>query len=121
MRADDDVHAAVVDAFDGGGHLLGGAKARQLHDAHRPVGEAVGKRLGMLLGQQGGGAQQRDLLAVGHGQEGGAQRDLGLAEAHVAAYQPVHGAARGHVHDDGLDGGRLVGRLSKPKPSAKAS
>ena len=36
------------------------------------------------------GRQQRHLLAAVHGDERGAQRDLGLAEADVAADQAVH-------------------------------
>ncbi len=44
-------------------------------DLHRPVGEAVGESLEMLFDQQRGGAEQRDLLAVGDGNERGAQPD----------------------------------------------
>ncbi len=73
----------------------------------------------MLFGQQGGGAQQGNLLAVGHRQEGRAQRHFGLAEAYVAADQPVHGAARGHVCQDGFDGGGLVGRLFEAEAFGK--
>ncbi len=40
-----------------------------------------------------------------------AQRDLGLAEADVAADEPVHRLARRHVLYHRLDRGRLVGRL----------
>ncbi len=65
----------------------------------------------MLLGQQRGRAQHRDLLAVGHGDEGGAHGDLGLAEADVAADQAVHRLAGFHVVDHGVDGGQLVGRF----------
>ena len=78
---------------------------------HRPVGKAVPEGLGVLLGEQGGGAQHRNLLAVHDRGEGRAQRHLGLAEAHVAADQPVHGRAAAHVAQHGLDRGRLVGRL----------
>jgi hypothetical protein len=39
----------------------------------------------MLFGQQRGGAQHRHLLAVGDGDEGGAQSNFSLAEADVAA------------------------------------
>jgi hypothetical protein len=52
--------------------------------------EAVAEGLVVLLGQQRGGRQHRHLLAAVHGHEGGAQRHLGLAEADVAADQPVH-------------------------------
>ena len=91
--------------------LLAGAEARQLGDLHRPVGEAVAEGLEVLLGEQRGGHQHGDLLAVEHGDEGRAQRDFGLAEAHVAADQPVHRLAGGEVGDHRVDGGRLVARL----------
>ena len=69
------------------------------------------QRLVVLLGQQRGGREERDLLAAGDGDEGGAQRDLGLAEADVAAHQAVHRLRRDHVLDHGVDGGVLVGRF----------
>ncbi len=65
----------------------------------------------MLLGEQRRRAEHGDLLAVGDGDERGPQRDLGLAEAHVAAHQPIHRLAGGHVGDHRLDRRRLVGRL----------
>ena len=57
------------------------------------------------------GHEHGDLLAVGDRDEGGAQGDLGLAEADVAADQPVHRLARLHVLDHRVDGGQLVGRF----------
>ncbi len=72
------------------GDLLLRAKARQLGDLHRPVGEAVGEGVEVLLGEQRGRHQHRDLLAVVDRDERRAQRDFGLAEADVAADQPVH-------------------------------
>ena len=42
------------------------------------------------------------------GDEGGAERDLGLAEADVAADQPVHRPAGGEVVEHGVDRGVLV-------------
>jgi hypothetical protein len=62
----------------------------------------------MLFRQQGGGAQHRHLAAAGSGDEGGAQGDLGLAEADIAADQSVHRLAGSHVADHGFDGGHLV-------------
>ena len=47
------------------------------------------------------------------GLEGGAQRDLGLAVADVAADQPVHRPRRFHVGLDQLDRLALVGRLGE--------
>jgi hypothetical protein len=52
-----------------------------------------------------------NLLAVLHRLERGADRHLGLAVAHVAADQPVHGRGGLHVDARVLDGLELVGRL----------
>ena len=111
VRADHDVDAAVGHARQRGNGFLAGAKARQLGHLDRPLAEAVADRLVVLLGQQRGRRQQRDLLAAEHGDEGGAQRDLGLAEADVAADQPVHRLGRDHVLDHRVDGGALVRRF----------
>ncbi|MNM79225.1 hypothetical protein D3C81_911520 [compost metagenome] len=108
VRADDDVDAAFVDLLDGRVDLLPGLETRQFNDAHRPFGEAVGQRLEVLLGQQRGRREHGHLLAAEHGHEGGAQGHFGLAETYVAADQPVHRLARGHVRDHGGDGGGLI-------------
>jgi hypothetical protein len=110
VGADDDVDLALREELQGLGLLLGRLEARQLGELDRPVGEAVGEGLVVLLGEQGGRAQHHHLLAVGHRDEGGAQRDLGLAEADVAAHQAVHRAAGFHVGHHRVDGGLLVGR-----------
>ena len=62
----------------------------------------------MLAGEQRRRHHDRDLPPVDGGGEGGAQRHLGLAEANVAAHEPVHRVARGEVAEHGLDGMRLV-------------
>jgi hypothetical protein len=111
VRADDDVDRAVGQARERRLHLLGRAEARQLRHLHRPVGEAVDQGLVVLLGEQRGRRQEGHLLAAVHGDEGGAQRDLGLAEADVAAHQAVHRLRADHVLHHGVDGGALVGRL----------
>ena len=61
----------------------------------------------------------RDLLAVDRRGEGGAQRDLGLAEADVAAHQPVHRPAGGQIVERRLDRARLVRRLVIGKARAE--
>ncbi len=109
VRADDDVQLAFGQVLQRLRRLLGGPEARQLGDLHRPIGEAVGEILEVLLGEQRSGHQHRHLLAVHHRDEGGAQCDLGLAEADVAADEPVHRLAGLQVEQHGLDGGGLVG------------
>ena len=65
----------------------------------------------MLLRQQRRGHEDRDLLAVLDGLERRADRDLGLAEAHVADQEPIHRLRLFHVGLDVVDGVALVGRL----------
>ena len=111
VGADHDVDRAVGQALDRGRDLLAGAEAAHLGHLDRPLGEPVDQRLVVLLGQQGGGRQEGHLLAAGDRDEGGAQRHLGLAEAHVAADQPVHRPRADHVLDHRMDGRALVGGL----------
>ena len=59
-------------------------------DLDRQAGEALREGLEMLAREQRGRHDDRHLHAVHGGDEGGAQRHLGLAEADVAADQPVH-------------------------------
>ena len=61
----------------------------------------------MLLGQDGGRHEKRRLLAFLHRLENGADSHLGLAEADVAADEPVHGARALHVLL-GLENGALL-------------
>ena len=65
----------------------------------------------VLLGEDRGRHQHGDLLAGVDGLERRPDGDLGLAVADVAADQPVHRLALGHVALDRLDGRELVGRL----------
>ena len=108
VGADDDIHRALGQAVHDPLGLAGGAETRQVLHLHRPVGEAVGKVLIVLLGEQGGGHQHRHLAAAVDGDEGRAHGHLGLAEAHVAAHHPVHGLGRRHAVEDGVDRPRLV-------------
>ena len=90
-------------------HLLGLAGAGKVVHLHREVFEALLKRVVVLEGEHRGGHKHGGLLAVGGGLEGGANGDFGLAEAHVAAYQAVHGLVLFHVGLHGLRGLKLVG------------
>ncbi len=90
---------------------------------HRERAEPPLEGAQVLLRQHGGRHQHRHLLAVLHRLEGGAQRDLGLAVADVAADQPIHRPAAEHVALHLLDGAQLVRRLActgTPPPARAA-
>ena len=108
MGADDDVDLAGLEALLGRLRLGGGDEAREPADLDREALEALLEGLEMLAGEQGGRRDQRDLQPGHRGDEGGAQRDLGLAEADVAADQPVHRLARAEIVDHVGDGAVLV-------------
>ena len=121
LCGDDDVDGACVDAREGGLRFLVAAKARQALDPNRPIGESVGEGGVVLLGEQGGGYEDGDLFAGLDGDEGGAQRDLGLAETHIAANDPVHRLVGLEIGEHLLDGGGLVGRFLEGKAGFKGA
>ena len=106
VGADDDVEAAVGQLLLDRARLLRRDQPRQLGDPHRQPGEALAKAAEVLARQQGRRHDDRDLAAGHRRDKGGAQRHLGLAEADIAADQPVHRLARGHI------GQRVVDRAS---------
>ena len=108
VGADHDVDLALGQVPLGLGRLLGGHQARKLGHPHRQASETLGKGGVVLAGQQRGRHHHRHLLAAHRRDEGGAQGDLGLAESHIAADQPVHGTARGQVGQHVLHGAQLV-------------
>ncbi len=108
MGADDDVHRAVAQALQGRLRLGVGLEAGERLHVHRELRVPLAEGPEVLLHQQGRGDQHGDLLAVLDGLEGGADRDLRLAVAHVAADQTVHGDRLLHVLLDLGDGGELV-------------
>ena len=63
---------------------------------------------GLLLGEQSGGYQHHYLPAGLYGRERGPHRDLGLAEAHVAADDAVHRLGAGQILEYLADGIGLV-------------
>ncbi len=119
VRADDDVDAALGEALLRLALLGRGHHARKLADAHREAGEALAEDAGVLAGEQGRRHDDRGLLAVDRRGEGGAQRHLGLAEADVAADEPVHRPAGGEVVQRRLDRVRLVESLVVGKSGAE--
>ena len=119
VGTDHDVHLAGRQAVGDRGDLAVRAHAGHGLDVHRPVGEAVAEGLVVLLREERCRRQHGDLPAGRHGHEGGAHGDLGLAETHVAADQPVGGPLRTEVLDDGVDGGLLVGGGLEREPVAE--
>jgi len=105
---DQDVDGAVLDTLECGRGLLAGAEARQRFDPHRPVREAVGEAVLVLLREQGGRHQHDDLFAGLHGDERCAHRDLCLAEADIAADHAVHRLLATEIGDHLDDGLGLV-------------
>ena len=97
VGADHDVERALLHRLPGGLRLLGADQPRQPPDPHRQALEALDEGPVMLARQQRRRADHRHLLAREGGDEGRAQRHLGLAEADIAADQAIHRLARRHV------------------------
>src|SRR2546430_7312856 len=93
------------------GRLRVRTKARQHVYLHRERLKALAKGQEVLLREDGGGYEDRHLLAVHHRLERAAHRQLRLAKAPVSADQPVHRARVLHVDFDLLHDADLVGRL----------
>ena len=108
VRADDEIDLAGLQVKHGLLDLRGRAEAREHVDRDRERREAAHGCQVMLLRQNGRRDQDCHLLAVQDALHGRAQRDLRLAEADVAAEQPVHGRGRLHIALDLVDAAQLV-------------
>ena len=113
VGADGDIDLALGQVGQRRLEFLGRAEAAEHLDAHRERLEAPLEGLEVLKCEHRGGRQHGHLLAIAQRLEGGAHHHLGLAEAHVAAQQAVHGLRAFHVALDLLDGGELVARLGE--------
>ena len=111
VRTDQNVDLAGGQVVGDLPHLFRAFHAAQVLDPHGEFFQPVVERSVMLQGEDRGRNQHGDLFRVGDGLESGADRDLGLAEADVAADQPVHRRAALHILLDQLRGGLLVGRV----------
>jgi hypothetical protein len=107
VGADDDVERAGGQALLGLGDFLRRHQPGDPPDPDRPATEALGEGLVMLARQQGCRHDDGDLGAAHRRHEGGAERDLGLAEADIATDQPVHRPGRGGIVD-GISDRRLL-------------
>ncbi len=108
---DDEVDRAAGQPLDRRLLLAGRDEPRQHPDAEREGREALPEGLVVLGGEDRGRHEDGDLAPVLDRLEGGPDRDLGLAVAHVADDQPVHRPAGLHVHLRLGDGPELVDRL----------
>ena len=80
---------------------------------------AEAKREEVLLREQGGWHQDRDLLVVLYCQERGTHRYFGFTEADVATDQAVHGQRLTHVAENGVNCLRLIRRGLKRETVAE--
>ena len=111
VRADEHINRALGKRLERALLLRRRAKAAEHLDLQAKRGKALKECLVVLLGQNGRGAEHHDLAAGVHALKRCAQGDLGLAKAHVAAQQAVHGLGRLHVRLDVGDSLQLVARL----------
>ena len=112
VGADQDVDLAVGEPGERRLDLGRPAQPRDHLDLEREAAEPLAERAEVLLGEDRRRDQHHHLLALRRRLVGGAQRDLGLAVADVAADQPVHRAVGLHVALHRLDRLDLVGGLA---------
>ena len=108
MGAHDDVDGPVRHALLHLARMLGRHQAGQLLHVDGQPFETLGEIAVVLARQQRGGHHDGHLHAGHGGDEGRAHGHFGLAEAHIAAHQPVHGPARLQIGDGVLDGAALI-------------
>ena len=111
MGADNDIDGAVGEASLDRLRLLVGDEARKAADIDREAAEAFLELHMMLAGEQGGGADEDDLHPRHRRDEGGAQGDLGFAEADIAADEAIHRLARSQILDHVADRAVLIFRF----------
>ena len=112
VRAHDDVDVAFLEPGLDRRQLLPRDQPRGLRDAHGQPLEALREGGEVLSREQRRRHHHRHLEAVERSNEGRPQRHLGLAEAHIAAHQPVHRLAGGEIVEHRADAGGLVLRLA---------
>jgi hypothetical protein len=108
MGADDNVERAGRKPLLDLGKLGGADESRCLRDLDRESMKAVRESPEMLTRQQRRRHHHRDLLARKRRDEGGAQRDLGLAEADIAADEAVHRPAGAKIVEHRIDCSALI-------------
>lgn len=120
VGADHDVHRARLEPGQDLPLLGRGLETAQGGHLQGLIHQALHEGLVVLLGQHRSGHQKCHLASLHGHQVGGAQGHLGLAEAHVAAHQAVHGLGGRKIGQDVLDGPGLVRGLLPGKPASNS-
>ena len=121
VGSDQNVHHSLANRLNGL-LLLGICPETAQHiDPDRKILHPLGKGIKMLLRKYCRRTQENDLLVLLHCLEGGADRDLGLPVADVAADQAVHGLAALHIPLRVLDCLKLILRLFEREHLLKLS
>ena len=100
MGADQDIHLALFQLFQGSLDLRGRTGPADIIDLAREILQALTKRLVMLESQYGGGYQHGHLLIVRYRLECRTDSHLGLSETNVSTNQPVHRTGTFHIRLD---------------------
>ena len=100
LGADHQIDLSGGDQLQQGRPLCGRQAAGQLGAADLAGGQHAFERQGVLPGENFRGGHQHGLVSVGHRQQHGVDGHHGLAAAHVALQEPVHGQRAGHVGGD---------------------
>ena len=108
VGADEDVDFAAMGASEGFVLLFAGAEAADHVDGDGEGGHAFDEGVVVLLGKDGSGYEEGDLLAVLNGFEGAAHGNFGFAEADIAAEELIHGLGFFHGGFELVGGGELV-------------
>ncbi|MCY1529070.1 hypothetical protein D9M68_641970 [compost metagenome] len=103
LRAHDQLHAAVGGGRRGFSARLGAEAAAQPGHVHAQRLQPGHQLAEVLFSEDFGGRHQRDLGAAGDGLRRGNGRHHGLAAAHVALQQAMHGIRLGEIRGDFLD------------------
>ena len=109
VRPNDDVDFAFFEFFQDFGLLFGRLETVEVFDGDGEAVETLCEGVVVLQSQHGGRHQNGHLFRVAAGLEGGAHGHFGLAEAHVAAHEAVHGVLAFHVAFHVVGGFQLVG------------
>ena len=126
VRGDDDVDRAVLDAFDARRSIP--CAVRKRDSVSMRTGQSAKRSRKLLVCCSASsvvGTSTATCLPACARDERGAHRDLGLAEAHVAAHHAIHGLLAGeigqHLADGlGLVGGFLEGKAARRRPGIRA-